>query len=69
MTSWRGAIVPTDETGIATFTCRDKEVKLRMSNFQQYLDLCELIDRVADKAEQRTRVSIFEHMNSYKERW
>ena len=66
MTAWRGAVEPSDTTGIATFTCRDKEVKLRMNNFEQYLALCELIDRVVDKAEQRTRVSIFEHINSYK---
>lgn len=66
MTAWRGVVEPSNRTGIATFTCRDREVKLRMDDFEQYLALCELIDRVVDKAEQRTRVLIFEHINSYK---
>lgn len=66
MSMWRGAIEPSDKTGIATFTCRDKEIKLRMNCFEEYLDLCAVIDTAVSKAEQRTRVSIFEHMNSYK---
>ena len=67
MTMWRAATEPYDTTGVATFTCRDKEVKFRMDNFKQYLALCAVIDNTVSKAEQRTRVSIFEHMNSYKE--
>jgi hypothetical protein len=66
MTAWRGAVDPNDETGIGTFTCRDKEIKLRMVNFQQYLTLCELIDAVVKKAKQRQRIEIFDYINSYK---
>lgn len=66
MTAWRGAVEPSDRTGIATFTCRDKEVKLRMDDFEQYLALCEIIDSVVSKAEQKQRVEIFEYINSYK---
>ena len=67
MTMWRAATEPYDLTGVATFTCRDKEVKFRMDNFEQYLALCDVIDTAVSKAEQRTRVLIFEHMNSYKD--
>lgn len=66
MTAWRAAIKPSDKTGIATFTCDDKEVKFKMNNFQQYLDLCTLIDSVAEKVEKRNQVAIFEYINSYK---
>jgi hypothetical protein len=65
MTSWRAAVKPSDKTGIATLTLGHKEVKFKMNNFQQYLDLCAIIDTAVSKAEERTRISIFEHMNSY----
>jgi hypothetical protein len=66
MTAWRAAVEPYDTTGVATFTCRDKEVKFRMDNFEQYLALCELLDTAVNKAKQRQRVEIFEYINSYK---
>jgi hypothetical protein len=56
MTAWRGAIEPSDKTGIATFTCGDREVKFKLNDFQQYLGLCELIDDVAKKAEDQAKM-------------
>lgn len=66
MTAWRGAIEPSDRSGIATFTCGDREVKFKLNDFQQYLGLCGVIDNAISKAEGQLQESIFTHMNSYR---
>jgi hypothetical protein len=58
-TFWLGSTEPSDETGIATFTLGDKEVKFKMDNFEQYLDLCNMIDDAVVKTAQRTKSAIF----------
>lgn len=60
---WRGN--SKDKTGIATFTCDDKQMKFKMQSFEQYHDLCGLIDAISNKIEQKNQAAIFQYINSY----
>ncbi len=63
-TNWKGN--SQDKTGLASFVCRDKEVLFKMDSFEEYLELCGVIDNAINKAEGQLQYSIFTHMNSYK---
>lgn len=54
-----------DLTGIATITCQNKEINFKMESFEQFNDLCGVIDAIALKIEQRNQAAIFQYINSY----
>ena len=61
--SWQGSC--TSKKGIATFVCGDKEVEFKMNSFEQYHNLCTLIDAVSNKVEKRNQAAIMAYINSY----
>lgn len=64
---WKGNTK--DLTGIATITCRDKVINFKMESFEQFNDLCGVIDAIALKIEQRNEANIFAYINSYRKRY
>lgn len=61
--SWKGNT--SDKTGLATFTCGDKQMTFKMQSFEQFHDLCGFMDSVTAIVEKRHQAAIFQYINSY----